>query len=92
MITIVCFFSRDAALRAAVPDLWQRIEEALIRMEKSCEKRRYQINVVESVGLAGCWGRTVVQRGSSMFGWRKDRRVERKSFGQNGRTGGIGLG
>jgi transposase len=25
----------------------QRIEEALIRMEKSCEKRRYQVNLIE---------------------------------------------
>ena len=78
-VFILCRSRDRAEKEKAMHDRFEkRIEEALIRMEKSCEKRRY------SGGCDGAsyWqiarGETVARRGSLMFGWRKARRVERK--------------
>jgi transposase len=47
-IFILCRSRDRAEKEKAIHDRFeQRIEEALIRMEKSCEKRRYQVNVIE---------------------------------------------
>lgn len=47
-VFILCRSRDRAEKEKAIHDRFeQRIEEALIRMEKSCAKRRYQINVIE---------------------------------------------
>ena len=47
-VFILCRSRDRAEKEKAIHDRFeQRIEEALIRMEKGCEKRRYQINVIE---------------------------------------------
>jgi transposase len=47
-VFILCRSRDRAEKEKAIRDRFeQRIEEALIRMAKSCEKRRYQVNVIE---------------------------------------------
>jgi len=47
-VFILCRSRDRAEKEKAIHDRFeQRIEEALIRMAKSCEKRRYQVNVIE---------------------------------------------
>ncbi len=47
-VFILCRSRERAEKEKAIHDRFeQRIEEALIRMERSCEKRRYQINIIE---------------------------------------------
>ena len=91
-VFILCRSRDRAEKEKAMHDRFeQRIEEALIRMEKSCEKRRYQINVIER-RIGRLLGKN--SRAAGLFDVRveKGRRVGRKSFGRNGRTGGNGPG
>jgi transposase len=47
-IFILCRSRDRAEKERAIHDRFeQRIEEALIRMEKGCEKRRYQVGIIE---------------------------------------------
>ena len=47
-VFILCRSRDRAEKEKAIHDRFeQRIEEALVRMEKSCEKRRYQVNAIE---------------------------------------------
>jgi len=88
-VFILCRSRDRAEKEKAIHDRFERrIEEALIGMEKSCAKRRYQINVMER-RIGRLLGRNSRAAGLFDVRVRKVLRVGRKSFGQNGRTGGT---
>jgi transposase len=75
-VFILCRSRDRAEKEKAIHDRFeQRIEEALIRMEKSCEKRRYQINIMER-RIGRLLGRN--SRAAGLF----DVRVEKGSSGE----------
>jgi transposase len=74
-VFILCRSRDRAEKEKAIHDRFeQRIEEAMIQMEKSCEKRRYQINVMER-RIGRLLGRN--SRAAGLF----DVRVEKGSTG-----------
>jgi transposase len=75
-VFILCRSRDRAEKEKAIHDRFeQRIEEALIGMERSCEKRRYQINVMER-RIGRLLGRN--SRAAGLF----DVRVEKGSSGE----------